>query len=126
MKAIGYLNPSAPHERKDRRTEGLTLEQQILDYLKSKQVFHYRQPSGVSAGLGGHRIGPAGAPNIICVMNGQYIGIKLTRPGVKESENQKAFREELEAAGGKYVRAASLGDVTKALGGSSMSSHSER
>jgi hypothetical protein len=104
----------------------LNLEREILNYLESKQVFHYRQPRGVSTGLGGHRIGPAGAPNIICVMHGQYIGIKVTRPGVKESENQRAFRQRLEAAGGRYVFASSLDDVTKALGGPSTSSKNRK
>ena len=94
----------------------MELKREILNYLKSKQVFHYRQGSGVSTEWGGHRIGPAGAPNIICVVNGQYIGIKFTRPGAKENENQKAFQQKLEAAGGKYVLASSLNDVINALG----------
>ena len=94
----------------------MDLAREILNYLESRRVFHYRQPLGVSMGLGGHRIGPKGAPNIVCVINGQYVGIKVTKPGVKESENQKTFRQDLEKAGGKYVLASSLDDVIKELG----------
>ena len=93
----------------------MDLEREILKYLESRQVFHYRQASGVATGLGGHRVGPKGAPNIICVIDGQYVGIKVTKHGVKASETQKVFRQALETAGGRYILALSLDDVKSAV-----------
>jgi hypothetical protein len=93
------------------------LQRQILEYLELKRVFHYKQPAGSNGGWGGFHIGPKGAPNIICVIKGQYIAIAIKTPRAKQSENQRAFQKALETAGGKYVLAFSLEDVAKALGG---------
>jgi hypothetical protein len=57
------------------------------------------------------RFGAVGAPDIICVINGQYVGIEVKAPKGKQSEHQKAFQQALEAAGGRYVLAYSLEEV---------------
>lgn len=96
------------------------IQKQILDYLTLKRIFHYRQNSG---GLGGEhngkkwfvRFGAVGAPDIICVVAGQYVGIEVKAPKGKQSEHQKAFQGALEAAGGRYVLAYSLDDVLNAV-----------
>jgi hypothetical protein len=37
------------------------------------------------------------------VINGQFVGIEVKAPIGKQSENQKEFQAQLEAAGGKYT-----------------------
>jgi len=84
------------------------IQKQILDYLTLKRIFHYRQNSGafVFTETGTHKrrffkAGVLGAPDIICVINGQYVGIEVKAPKGKMSDHQKAFQQVLEAAGGK-------------------------
>jgi hypothetical protein len=89
------------------------IQKQILDYLALKRIFHYRQNSGAfDNGKGGfYRFGVLGAPDIICVIKGQYVGIEVKAPKGKQSDHQKGFQQALEAAGGRYVLAYSLEDV---------------
>lgn len=70
------------------------VQRQILDYLKLKGIFH---------------------PDIICVINGQYVGIEVKAAKGKQSEHQKDFQQTLEAAGGKYILAYSLEDVLERI-----------
>jgi hypothetical protein len=49
------------------------------------------------------------------VIAGQYVGIECKAPKGRQSENQKEFQEQLEAAGGRYVLAFSLDVVIAAL-----------
>jgi hypothetical protein len=98
------------------------VQRQILDYLALKRIFHYRQNSGAfaipetaSRARRFFRAGTLGAPDIICVIRGQYVGIEVKAPKGKMSEHQKAFQQALEAAGGRYVLAYSLEDVVTAI-----------
>jgi hypothetical protein len=52
-----------------------------------------------------------GSPDIVCVINGQYVGIECKGTKGKQSDNQKDFQRRLEAAGGRYILARSLDDV---------------
>jgi hypothetical protein len=61
------------------------------------------------------RFGAVGAPDIICVIKGQYVGIEVKAPTGKQSDHQKAFQQALEAAGGRYVLAYSLDDAIRQL-----------
>ena len=95
------------------------LQQSILQYLALKRIFHYRNNSGALAGE--HkgkrwfvRFGTVGSPDIVCVINGQFVGIEVKAPNGKQSEHQKEFQERLEAAGGRYLVAHSLDDVAAA------------
>src|ERR1700728_774603 len=94
----------------------------ILEWLAWKHVFHYRNNSGafVMPETSTHarrffRAGAVGAPDIICVVNGQYVGIEVKAPGGRQSENQKEFQRQLEEAGGKYILAYSLDEIISAL-----------
>ena len=87
----------------------------ILDYLKVKRVFHYRNNSGGMLAESGHfvRFGTPGSPDIVCVIKGQYVGIEVKAPKGKQNPNQVMFQQKLESAGGKYILACSLDDVIK-------------
>lgn len=93
------------------------IQRQILDYLALRRVFHYRNNSGAFKDTAGHfyRFGALGSPDIICVIAGQFVGIEVKAPKGKQSDHQKEFQNKLEAAGGSYVLAYSLDDVTDAL-----------
>jgi hypothetical protein len=66
--------------------------------------FHYRNNSG---GLGGERqgrevvcrFGALGSPDIICVVDGRYVGIEVKQPKGRQSDHQKEFQKNLEEAG---------------------------
>lgn len=45
----------------------------------------------------------------------QYVGIKCKATKGRQSENQKEFQSQLEAAGGKYILAFSIDDVAGRL-----------
>src|ERR1700721_165734 len=89
------------------------VQRQILDYLTLRGIFHYRNNSGAFVDSQKHfyRFGALGSPDIICVINGQYVGIEVKAPKGKQSEHQKEFQKQLEAAGGRYLLVYSLDDV---------------
>jgi hypothetical protein len=93
------------------------LQKSILDYLAWKRIFHYRNNSGAFVDSQKHfyRFGALGNPDIICVINGQYVGIEVKAPKGKQSEHQKEFQKRLEAEGGRYLLAYSLDDVINFL-----------
>jgi len=61
------------------------------------------------------RFGALGSPDVVCVINGIYVGIEVKGTGGKQNENQKAFEKELHEAGGWYILAYSVDDVSKML-----------
>jgi hypothetical protein len=92
-------------------------QRQILDYLTLKGIFHYRNNSGAFKRDDGHfyRFGALGSPDIICVINGQFVGIEVKAPKGKLRDSQVEFQMNLEAAGGKYILAYSLDEVILAI-----------
>ena len=80
------------------------IQKAILDFLTLKGIFHYKQNTvGIKKPNGNYIPSPSvGAPDIVAVIGGKYIGIEVKRPGGKMSEHQKGFRVALEKAGGVY------------------------
>lgn len=96
------------------------LQRQVLDYLAWKRIFAYRNNSGAFAGeYKGRkrfiRFSAVGSLDIICVVDGLYVGLELKAPRGKQSDRQQAFQHQLEEAGGVFVLAHSLEDVIRAL-----------
>lgn len=88
----------------------------ILDWLKVKRIFHYRQNTGGARLNGFHvRFGVPGAPDIVAVVKGSFVGIEVKKRGESQSEKQKEFEINLNRAGGKYILAYALEDVIKVL-----------
>lgn len=102
------------------------LQKQILYYLALKRIFHYRNNSGGFKDAAGHfyRFGALGSPDIICVIDGQYVGVEVKAPKGTQSDHQKEFQRKLEEAGGTYILAYSLDDVTNAFSNFPPLSHS--
>lgn len=92
-------------------------QRQILDYLKLKGIFHYRNNSGGFKDANNHfyRFGALGSPDIIAVIDGIYVGIEVKAPNGKQSDHQKEFELKLQSAGGEYILAYSLDDVLQAI-----------
>jgi hypothetical protein len=92
------------------------IQQQILDWLKLKRIFHYRQNSGgIKKGSRFVKFGAPGAPDIICVIKGAYVGIEVKRVNGMQSRQQFCFQKSLEKAGGYYYLVQSLDDVMEVL-----------
>jgi hypothetical protein len=93
------------------------VQAQITQYLLLKGIFHYRNNSGGFRDGNNHfyRFGAVGSPDIICVVEGRFIGVEVKAPGGKQSDNQISFQKRLEGAGGKYLLAHSLEDVIAGL-----------
>ena len=89
----------------------------ILEWLAWKHIFHYRNNSGAFVDSNKHfyRFGAIGSPDIVCVINGQYVGIEVKAAKGRQSDNQKEFQRQLETAGGKYILAYSIDDVERGL-----------
>jgi hypothetical protein len=98
------------------------IQKAILEWLAWKHVFHYRQNTGTfvfpetaTSKRRFFKAGATGAPDIACVIKGQYVGIECKRPGSKQSPAQREFQKRLEEAGGRYLLATSVDDVATAL-----------
>lgn len=87
----------------------------IIEYLKLKGIFHYRNNTGAFIDQNKHlyRFGAIGSPDIVVVKDGLYIGIEVKTPHGTQSETQIKFQKELERAGGQYVLARSVDDIIK-------------
>jgi len=92
----------------------------VCEYLALKKRFFYRNNNTpiFDRGKGIFRAMPKysrhGAPDIIVVKDGKYIGIEVKTDSGKLSEHQLTFGRELMAAGGEFVVARSIDDVVRA------------
>src|SRR5260370_41147793 len=93
------------------------IQKAILDYLTLRRVLHYRNNSGAFVDSNKHfyRFGAIGSPDIVCVIDGQFVGIEVKAPKGRQSDNQKQFQAELEAVGGKYILSYWIVGVDRAL-----------
>ena len=96
------------------------IQGQILEWLSLHRIFHYRNNTGaVKASWNGKerfvRYGVKGAPDIIAVSKGRYIGIEVKRAGKGLSDKQVEFRDALLEAGGAYILARCIEDVMAEL-----------
>lgn len=93
------------------------IQKQILDYLKIKRVFHWRNNVGAGKLQGGRfvQFGVAGAPDVFAIKHGVCYGLEVKRPGKKQSPLQKEFGDKMTEAGAKYMVVTSLDDVMAVL-----------
>jgi len=89
------------------------LQKLIIEWLRWKKYFFFRNNTGAFAPRAGgfYRFGAVGSPDIICVVDGRFVGIECKMVGKSQSVYQKNFQENLEAAGGIYILAYNLEDV---------------
>lgn len=93
------------------------LQRQVLDWLRIKRIFHWRNNSGaMTSSYKGKsrfmRFGAIGSPDIFAVCGGWIYGFEIKGPKGKLSPEQVKFGIALEKAGGRYQVVRSLEDVT--------------
>lgn len=95
----------------------IDLQKVILEYLNSRNIFAWRNNSGIA--FYKHRVvsyGAVGSPDIIGIMpNGRFLGIEVKNKKGRLSENQKKFLYKIEQNGGVAIVARSLDDVIKVI-----------
>jgi hypothetical protein len=94
------------------------IERMVLDFLAYKRLFVWKNPSAgyfdPNRKMFRRHSSPYainGAPDVICVKNGRFIGLEIkTRLG-RLSDSQRQFKERLEASGGLYFVVRSVEDA---------------
>jgi hypothetical protein len=97
------------------------IQRQILYHLRLRRIFCFRFNTGAfSSAYGGKarfvRFGLPGGPDIFALKEGHLYAIEVKGPRGMQSRQQVVFQHEFEKAGGVYLVARSLEDVTKVLG----------
>lgn len=95
---------------------GYALERSVLDLLRWNRIFCYRQNTG--AFQRGERVywfGTKGAPDVIAVIGGIYIGIECKTGKSVQTKDQRAFQEALQKAGGIYLLVRSIDELQQWL-----------
>lgn len=85
------------------------VEDKIKRYLDSLGAYHVK--------IHGSAFMPAGTPDILACINGQFVAIEVKRPsGGVVSELQKLKLKQIEQAGGVGIIARSVQDVSERIG----------
>jgi Holliday junction resolvase len=79
------------------------IRRQVTDYLQLRQYFCFY----VLQGLGAYK----GIPDLIAVKNGRVLFIELKTARGRQSDYQRKFQADLEAAGGEYVLCRGVDDL---------------
>jgi len=79
------------------------IRRQIQDYLRIRGWFVFY----ILQGLGAYK----GIPDLIAVKNGRVLFIELKTARGRQSDYQKQFPADLEAAGGEYVLCRGVDDL---------------
>ncbi len=95
----------------------------ILDNLRWRGLLAFRcQPASIpirkgKAILGFRRGDPfnVGIPDIICAIEGRFVGIEVKSESGRQSPEQIEWQRRIEKAGGTYVLARSWEDVSAAI-----------
>jgi hypothetical protein len=87
----------------------------IIDYLSMRRHFCWRNNSGAFKTEHGSfvRAGIPGSPDIVCCIDGCFIGVEVNGAKGELSDAQREFKSRLEKAGGRYFVARSIDDVQK-------------
>lgn len=85
----------------------------VCQYLKLKKHFHWRNNTGAmkSPHGGFYRFGTPGSPDIIVIMNGDFIGLEVKTKSGRQSPDQKEFERAVKDAGGEYYVIRSVDDL---------------
>lgn len=98
------------------------IETQICHLLWCNKIFFWKNPSGgyfdAKRKVFRKHTNPfalSGAPDLIAVIDGKFIGIEVKSAKGRQSPQQKEFQTKLEKAGAKYFLVRSVEDVKLAL-----------
>lgn len=88
-----------------------------IQLLTANRIFFYRQNSGALKDKTGRTVyfGTPGAPDILAVIRGIYVGIEVKDVKGKLNANQEAFKAQLEKAGGIYLTIRNIDELVAFL-----------
>lgn len=95
------------------------IQKQIINYLNLHKIFNFKcNTTGIFVQKRNTWIkNPSkGAPDIICIINGIFVGIEVKAQDGIQSDEQKEFERKITLAGGKYILAHSLQELVWKLG----------
>ena len=81
------------------------IENSIKEYLFKEGIYYFK--------VHGSKFMEPGIPDIVCCVNGYFLGIEVKAPGklYNQSDAQKIHQENIEKAGGIYLLTDNLNDV---------------
>lgn len=95
------------------------IQNAVLKHLLQQGIFAWRQGNHSiwDPKMNGYRehTGLKGVPDILSVINGQFVGWEIKTPRGRQSEHQFAFQKRLERNGGRYILVRSLDEAKEAL-----------
>lgn len=84
----------------------------VLDYLKIKRIFHWRNNTGALKTENRFiRFGSVGSPDVFALRDGIIYGVEVKGTNGTQSEGQAAWQEEFAANGGTYILVKSIDDL---------------
>ena len=104
-----------------KRTESM-IQRACLDWLamfkNQNDIVFFRANSGAFKTAQGRYVktGTPGLADICVIFDGTFYGVEVKTATGKMSEAQNRFKEDIEAAGGRYVLCRSVGDLKKVFG----------
>ena len=105
------------------RMKETEIQRAIIDGLRWRGILAFRcQPAPVPIRNGRSIVGfrkadqfNIGMPDIVCVIEGRFIGIEVKSETGRQSAEQIEWQAKIKKAGGTYVLAHSWEDVEKAI-----------
>ena len=99
------------------------LQAKVLKKLVDAGIFCWRQnnlpifDTHLNSGYGGYRShgGMKGVPDIICIINGHFVGVEIKAGNDRMSAHQLLFKKRCEHNGGYYFVIKDEKDVEKVL-----------
>lgn len=81
------------------------VETDIKNYLYSEDIYYFK--------VHGSKFMPPGIPDIVCCVNGYFVGIEVKAPGklYNQSDAQKIHQKNIEKANGIYLLTDNLNEV---------------
>ena len=93
------------------------IQNQILDYLTSLHIGYFWQNDsvGIKGRRRANRYRPNGVSDIIGCCGGRFVAIEVKTRTNKQQIDQRIFEEKIRFAGGIYILARSIEDVSYSL-----------
>ncbi len=115
MPAVRYPRPKP---LKDGSVPEKVIQRQILDWLKTSGIVHWRQNSGCVF-VGGRMVllGEEGLPDIICIIppTGRFLGLEVKSAKGSLRPKQREFMNSIRETGGTYVVVRTLQQAMEAV-----------
>jgi|GEM_PF-974004 len=82
------------------------IQKTVLEYLGyQKDIYFFRAGSGaIKTDTGRYfKTGKAGCPDVVCCINGTFVGLEIKTDKGKLSPAQQEAKQQIEKAGGLYI-----------------------